>query len=139
MADIEKPKEPARKRAERKWANNDLVRRYKDLKKNHAKEMEPRKTTVVTVENPYFEEQLMLHEIVVRTRKKFIRQLKGLVSEGREQGIKKYRLSLDSQKRRLLGAKLKILMAREKQKQDMEQFKTGEVSRAYVDSLIQQG
>ena len=29
MKDIERPKEPARKKAERRWANHDLRRRYK--------------------------------------------------------------------------------------------------------------
>ena len=56
MKHIEHPLQTARKKAERKWANNDLRRRYKEAKQANAAELEPPKTTVVTVVNPVYEE-----------------------------------------------------------------------------------
>ena len=85
---IERPKEAAPKKAERKWANHDLRRRYKDAKEKAAPELEPTKTTVVTVVNLYFDQQRELNEIVKNNRRKFIAQMKKLVKEGRDQGIK---------------------------------------------------
>jgi hypothetical protein len=54
MKDVERPRETARKKAERRWANHDLTRRYKAAKRDNAPELEPAKTTVVTIENQYF-------------------------------------------------------------------------------------
>jgi hypothetical protein len=79
--------------------------------------LEPPKPTVVTVVNPFFDEQRQFNEIVESNRKKFVNQMKKLVKEGREQGIKKYKLSIEQQKRRLLVAKYKILLARQKQRE----------------------
>jgi hypothetical protein len=114
MKHIEHPLQTARKKAERKWANNDLRRRYKEAKQANAAELEPPKTTVVTVVNPYFEEQCQLNELVENNRRKFVAQMKKLVKEGKDQGIKKYKLSIEQQKRRLLVAKYRILLARQK-------------------------
>lgn len=115
--DIERPKEAARKKAERKWANHDLRRRYKEAKEKGAPELEPPKTTVVTVVNPYFEEQLELNELVENNRRKFVAQIKKLVKEGRDQGIKKYKISIEQKKRLLLMAKYKILLARQRERE----------------------
>jgi hypothetical protein len=121
MKHIEHPQQMARKKAERKWANNDLRRRYKEAKQANAAELEPPKPTVVTVVNPFFDEQRQLNEIVESNRKKFVNQMKKLVKEGREQGIKKYKLSIEQQKRRLLVAKYEILLARQKQREQNAQ------------------
>jgi hypothetical protein len=121
MKHIEHPQQTARKKAERKWANNDLRRRYKEAKQANAAELEPPKPTVVTVVNPFFDEQRELNEIVESNRKKFVNQMKKLVKEGREQGIKKYKLSIEQQKRRLLVAKYKILLARQKEREHNSQ------------------
>jgi hypothetical protein len=113
MKNIEHPPQTARKKAERKWANNDLRRRYKEAKQANVRQLEPPKTTVVTVVNPFLDEQRELNELVESNRKKFVSQMKKLVKEGREQGIKRYELSIEQQKRRLLVAKYKILLARQ--------------------------
>lgn len=115
MKDIERPKEPARKKAERRWANHDLRRRYKEAKQTNAPELEPARTTVVTVVNPYFDEQMQFQMLVEESRRKFIAQMRKLVNEGREQEFRKYKLSIEAQKRSLLIVKLKILMAKEKE------------------------
>jgi hypothetical protein len=47
MKHIEHPLQTARKKAERKWSNNDLRRRYKEAKEANAAELEQPKTTVV--------------------------------------------------------------------------------------------
>jgi hypothetical protein len=118
MADIERAKEPARKKAERKWANNDLRRRYKEAKQANAAELEPPKPAVVTIENPHFEEQRQFQELVERNRAKFINQMKKLIYEGREQGIRKYKLSVEQEKRRYLAAKLKMLLKKQREKEN---------------------
>jgi hypothetical protein len=120
MKHFEHPKESARKRAERKWHNNDLRRRYKEAKQANAAELEPPKTTVVTVVNPHFDEQKEFQERVERSRRAFIRRLRALVNEGREQGIKKYKLSIEAKKRMLLGAKYKLLLARQREREQLE-------------------
>jgi hypothetical protein len=109
-------KESARRKAQRKWANNDLTKRYKEAKKAHAEELEP-PTTVVTIVNPHYDELKELQELVERSRRKFLHQMRNLVNEGREQGFKKYKLSYEAQKRRLLVAKYRLLMAREREAQ----------------------
>jgi hypothetical protein len=119
MKHIEHPLQTARKKAERKWANNDLRRRYKEAKQASAAELEPPKTTVVTVINPYFDEQRQLNELVESNRRKFIRLMQKLIKEGKDQGIKKYKLSIEQQKRRLLVAKYKILLARQKERESI--------------------
>ena len=43
--------------------------------------------------------------------------MKKLVKEGKDQGIKKYKLSIEQQKRRLLVAKYKILLARQRERE----------------------
>jgi hypothetical protein len=113
MKDI--PKETSRKKAERKWANNDLRRRFKEAREKDAPELEPPKPTVTTVINPYFDEQKELNKLVEINRKKFILQMRKLVNEGREQGIKKYKLSIEAQKRRYLIAKYKLLLRRQRE------------------------
>jgi hypothetical protein len=108
-------KESARRRATRKWSNHDLRRRYKEAKQANAEELEPPKTTVVTVVNPVYDEMKEYSELLESNRRKFVAHMKKLVAEGREQGIKKYKFSIEQQKRRLLIAKYKILMARQKE------------------------
>jgi hypothetical protein len=117
MKHIEHPLQTARKKAERKWANNDLRRRYKEAKQANAAELEPLKTTVVTVVNPYFDEQRQFNELVESNRRKFIALMQKLVKEGKDQGIKKYKLSIEQQKRRLLVAKYRILLALQKERE----------------------
>jgi hypothetical protein len=119
MKHIEHPLQTARKKAERKWSNNDLRRRYKEAKQANTAELEPPKTTVVTVVNPYFDEQRQLNELVESNRRKFIAHMQKLVKEGKDQGIRKYRLSIEQQKRRLLVAKYRILLARQKERESI--------------------
>jgi hypothetical protein len=119
MKHIEHPLQTARKKAERKWSNNDLRRRYKEAKQANAAELEPPKTTVVTVVNPVYDEMKEYSELLESNRRKFVAQIKKLVKEGRDQGIKKYRLSIEQQKRRLLVAKYKILLARQKERESI--------------------
>jgi hypothetical protein len=117
MKHIEHPLQTARKKAERKWANNDLRRRYKEAKQANAAELGPPKTTVVTVVNPVYDEMKEYSELLESNRRKFVAQMKKLVKEGRDQGIKRYKLSIEQQKRRLLVAKYKILLARQKERE----------------------
>jgi hypothetical protein len=119
MKHIEHPLQTARKKAERKWSNNDLRRRYKEAKQANAAELEPPKTTVVTVVNPVYDEMKEYSELLESNRRKFVAQIKKLVKEGQDQGIKKYRLSIEQQKRRLLVAKYKILLARQKERESI--------------------
>jgi hypothetical protein len=119
MKHIEHPLQTARKKAERKWSNNDLRRRYKEAKQANAAELEPPKTTVVTVVNPVYDEMKEYSELLESNRRKFVAQIKKLVKEGRDQGIKKYKLSVEQQKRRLLVAKYKILLARQKERESI--------------------
>jgi RNase P protein component len=84
--DIERPKETARKKAERKWANNDLRRRFKEAKQANAEEMEPPKTTVVTVVNPHFDEQIEFQKLVEESRRKFLAHMRKLVNEAGSKG-----------------------------------------------------
>jgi hypothetical protein len=119
MKHIEHPLQTARKKAERKWGNNDLRRRYKEAKQANAAELEPPKTTVVTIVNPVYDEQRQLNEFVESNRRKFIAQIRKLVKEGKDQGIKKYKLSIEQQKRRLLVAKYKILLARQRERESI--------------------
>jgi hypothetical protein len=109
------PRETARKKTERKWANNDLRRRFKEAKQANAPELEPPKTTVVTVVNPHFDELAHLNELIEANRRKFVAQMKKLINEGREQGIKHYKISIEQQKRRYLIAKYKILLKRQRE------------------------
>lgn len=118
MKHIEHPLHTARKKAERKWANNDLRRRYKEAKQANAAELEPPKTTVVTVVNPVYDEMREYSELLESNRRKFVRLIQRLVKEGRDQGMKKYKLSIEQQKRRLLVAKYKILLARQKERDE---------------------
>jgi hypothetical protein len=117
MKHIEHPLQTARKKAERKWANNDLSRRYKEARKVNAAELEPPKTTVVTVINPVYDEMKEYSELLESNRRKFVAQMQKLVKEGKDQGMKRYKLSIEQQKRRLLVAKYKILLARQKERE----------------------
>ena len=109
------PRETARKKAERKWANNDLRRRFKEAKEANAPELEPPKTTVVTVVNPHFDEQKEFNELVEANRRKFVAHMRKLINEGREQGIKHYKISIEQQKRRYLIAKYKLLLRKQRE------------------------
>ena len=119
MKHIEHPLQTARKKAERKWANNDLRRRYKEAKQANAAELEPPKTTVVTIVNPVYDEMKEYAELLESNRRKFVAQMRKLIKEGKDQGIKKYKLSIEQQKRRLLMAKYKILLARHKERESI--------------------
>lgn len=127
MKDIERPKELARKKAERRWGNNDLSWRYKEAKVKAAPELAPPKTTVVTVVNPVFDEQRQLEELMQKNRRIFLRQIKSLLDEGKEQGKEKYFHWLQERKRRLLAEKLKRLLAMEKQAQPNSEVKSGDL------------
>jgi hypothetical protein len=119
MKHIEHPLQTARKKAERKWSNNDLRRRYKEAKEANAAELEQPKTTVVTIVNPVYDEMKEYSELLESNRRKFVAQIRKLVKEGKDQGIKKYTLSIEQQKRRLLMAKYRILLARQRERESI--------------------
>jgi hypothetical protein len=109
------PREPARKKAERKWANHDLRRRYKEAKEKDAPELDTPKPVVTTVVNPYFEEQKHLHELMQKSRRAFIRQMHSLTKDHKERAKKEYLAYLYDRRRRCLAEKLRRLLVAQKE------------------------
>jgi hypothetical protein len=119
MNDVERPKETARKKATRKWANHDLTRRYKESKAMH-NEMEPPKQAVVTIENPHFEKQRRLQKLIDKNRQVFVDHMRSLINEGRQRTIIHHQLSNQELIRKCKIAKLKLLLKAKREQEASE-------------------
>jgi hypothetical protein len=107
------PIEPARKRAERRWRNHDLEKRFKEEKGKPAPEM-PTELEIAEVIN---KDKPDGRGSVIRSQTKFAKfirtMLEGHTKHNQERIKLMYALSIHTQRKRLLMEKLRRLEARE--------------------------
>jgi hypothetical protein len=112
----DKPKEPARKKAERKWRNHDVERRFKEEKAKPA----PEKSKDLQIAKVINREKPDWRGSVVRAQTKFAKYIKELLeghTKHNQERIKfMYAISIRAQRKRLLFEKLRRLELREAQR-----------------------
>jgi hypothetical protein len=109
------PKEPARKRAERKWRNHDVEKRFKKERAKPAIK-EPKDLEIAeTIKNEELEKGA-----ITKFETKFARFIKRLLDDHKQRNAQKklilYAISIRAQRKRLLLEKLRRLEARQAQR-----------------------
>src|ERR1700722_11510687 len=101
------PKEPARRKAERKWRNRDIEKR---LKEERAKvtPIAPKELEIGDV----IENDKVVGEAATQFQTKFAQEIRSMLEGHTKRNILLYKLSLRYQKKRLLYEKLKRLQAK---------------------------
>jgi hypothetical protein len=101
------PKEPARRKAERKWRNNAIEKSFKE---------EMVKAVPITPNEPEIgdaiENDKIVAEAATQFQTKFAQEIRSMLEAHTKRNILLYKLSLRYQKERLLFEKLKRLEAR---------------------------
>jgi hypothetical protein len=103
----DKPKEPARRRAARLWGNHDIEKRIKK-ERNESKGAPP------TLKEPRIGEAITKQGrpdrryAVTRVQTQFEKHIKGLMEGHANQNLFNYKLTLRTQKIKMLKAKLKL-------------------------------
>jgi hypothetical protein len=108
----DKPKEPARKKAERRWRNHDVEKRFKEEKAKPAPK-EPKEIEIAeTIKNEELKKGTL-----TRAQTKFAKYIKGLLDDHKHRTEQKnmivLALSIRAQRKRLLLEKLRRLELRE--------------------------
>jgi hypothetical protein len=105
------PKEPARKRAERKWSNNDVRTRFKEAKAQPASK-EPKDLGIADV----IKNEELEKGTITKAQTKFARYIKSLLDDHKQRNAQRnmiyYAISIRAQRKRLLTEKLRRLEAR---------------------------
>jgi hypothetical protein len=101
------PREPARRKAERKWRNHDLEKRFKE-EKAKVVPSEPKELEVGDV----IENDKLIRGTIVKAQTKFANEIRAMLETHTTRNILLYKLSLRHQRRRLLFEKLKRLQAK---------------------------
>jgi hypothetical protein len=117
----DKPKEPARKKAERRWRNHDVEKRFKEEKAKPA----PREPKEIEIAEVIKTEELKKGTLT-RAQTKFAKYIKGLLDDHKARTERKnfivYALSIRAQRKRLLLEKLRRLELREAQRVAESQY-----------------
>ena len=109
------PKEPARKRAERKWRNHDVEKRFKEeIKKPEAP---PAQETELAIAETISRDNPDGRGSVIRAQTKFAKYIKELMEGYAKRNELLYVLSIRAQRYRLLKEKLRRLEARQAQRE----------------------
>jgi hypothetical protein len=104
------PKEPARRKAERKWRNHSVERNFKEeRRKANAAPREPKEIKFGDV----IENDRVIAGEIVRVQTKFANEIRDMLKHHTLRNIYLYKLHLRNQKKRLLWEKYKRLLARE--------------------------
>jgi hypothetical protein len=107
------PIEPARRRAERRWRNHDVEKRYKEVRAKPQPEMPSELEIADVISNSKPDGR----STVIRAQTKFAKFIKSMLeghSKQNQERIKlMYILSIRTQRKRLLMEKLRRLEARE--------------------------
>ena len=107
LKDDSPPKEPARRKAERKWRNNAVERTLKEQKAN-ATPIAPKELEVGDV----IENDKLVAEAAIRFQTKFAQEIRSMLRRHTLRNILLYKLSIRHRKKRLLFEKLKRLEAK---------------------------
>jgi hypothetical protein len=99
-------KEPARKRAERKWRNHDVEKRFKAEQRKV--EAEPKKPKVPQPAD-VIEGQQDKRGSVTRAQTKFAKEIRSMMEGHSQCAVALYMVSLEAKKKRLLVEKLRRL------------------------------
>jgi hypothetical protein len=113
----DKPKEPARKRAERKWRNYDVEKRFKEEK------AKPPPEPSSVAKEPEIADTILNEELkkgtITRAQTKFAKYIRELLDDHKHRNEQRnlimYALSIRAQRYRLLKEKLRRLELREAQ------------------------
>jgi hypothetical protein len=105
LKDLNEPREPAKKRAERRWRNHDVATKYK-AKKVEAKaaSSKPEEPLLIETERPKA-------DTVTRVENKFKKDIRAMLNQHKEMNVKVYAAIIRAQKRRLLLEKIRRLEA----------------------------
>jgi hypothetical protein len=109
----DKPIEPVRRKAERRWRNHDVEKR---LKEERAKPT-PKEPKELEVGDVFSRDKPDRRGSVIRSQTKFAKSIKGMLDDHKHENERKnvlmYVLSIRMQRYRLLKEKLRRLEARE--------------------------
>ena len=116
----DKPKEPARRRAERRWRNHDVERRFKEEKAKPA----PKQPKDVEIAEIISRAKPDGRGSVTRAQTKFAKYIIEMIENHKERNERRnqimYALSIRAQRYRLLKEKLRRLELREAQRNQGE-------------------
>jgi hypothetical protein len=105
LKDVEKPKESAAKRAERKWKNHDVATKFKAEKAAlKAAPAVPKKPLIMETEKPR-------PDRLTRFENKFEKEIQAMFDERKRNNLQAYAILIRARKRRLLLEKLRRLEA----------------------------
>jgi hypothetical protein len=109
----DKPKEPARRKAERRWSNHDVEKRLKEERSKPA----PKEPKGLEIADTISRDKPDGRGSVVRAQTKFAKEiremLEGHTRRNQERTLLLYAISIRAQRKRLLMEKLRRLEARE--------------------------
>jgi hypothetical protein len=110
----DRPPEPARKKAERRWRNHDVEKRFKEEKaKPKTTRREPKDLEIgETISNKKPDGRGSL----IRARTKFAKDIRMMMEGHAKRNLALYVISIRAQRNRLLREKLRRLEAREAQR-----------------------
>jgi hypothetical protein len=109
----DQPKEPARKRAERKWRNHDVEKRFKEEKEKPS----PQSPKEVGIAETISRDRPDGRGSVIRAQTKFAIYIKELMEGHAKRNELLYALSIRAERYRLLKEKLRRLEARQAQRE----------------------
>ena len=105
LKDIDKPKECATRRAERKWKNHDIATRFRAKKAAlKAAPAVTKKTLIIETEKPK-------PDRLRRFENKFKKEIQAMFDERKRSNLELYAISIKARKRRLLLERLRRLEA----------------------------
>jgi hypothetical protein len=117
----DKDKEPAQRRANRKWANHAVSKLFKEAQRIAAEApKEPKKLEVAdTIKN---DEKLKGR--LLRIQPKFAKDVRAMMEGHAQQNLVNYHISLMNRKRKLLAEKLRRLQLAEAQQENHNEHKS---------------
>jgi hypothetical protein len=111
----DKPLEPARKKAQRRWRNHSVEKSFKEERKKA--ESTPKAPKELELADVIQREKPDGRGSVTRAQTKFIKDLKAMLNEHTERNKKLYLISIYIRKKRLLMEKLRRLKLREAERE----------------------
>jgi hypothetical protein len=109
-------REPARKRAERKWRNHDVEKRFKEeIKKPEAP---PAQETELAIADSINNKKPDRRSSISRAQTKFAKDIRMMMEGHAAKNLALYALSIRAQRYRLLKEKLRRLEARQADNQE---------------------
>jgi hypothetical protein len=111
----DKPKEPARKKAERRWRNHATEKAFKESRKKA--ESAPKAPKELELADVIRREKPDKRGSVIRAQTKFAQEIREMLNEHTERNQKLYLISIYIRKKRLLMEKLRRLKLREAERE----------------------